>query len=76
MNSFNGTIAKFLSVLNVDTVYDIECIGTNYCGKCICGQPIKYGYKVKNVRNELECIVGKTCSKYILKHIHLNNIIP
>lgn len=72
MNSFEETITKFLSALKVDSVYDVRYVGKNYRGICVCGQPIEYGYKFKNIRNGLECIAGKTCAKYIFEYINID----
>lgn len=67
MNSYTETISKFLSTLKVDSVYDVRYVGKTFRGKCVCGQPIQYGYKFINVRNGLECVVGKRCLKYIYR---------
>jgi len=71
MESREETVGKFLETLNVDTVKDVKYVGKYYCGTCVCGQPIRYGYKFVNKRNKKECILGKKCKQYVLEYIIL-----
>ena len=72
MNSKYETISKFLSELKVDTIKEIQYVGKYYSGKCVCGQPILYGYKFKNNRNNRSCLVGKNCLPYIADYLGWN----
>ena len=70
MNSYQETVSKFLSALEVDLIKDVKYVErTTQNGTCICGQPIKYCYRFKNIKNNLSCIVGKNCLQYIAKYL-------
>lgn len=72
MGSYEETVGKFLDVLHVDTVKNVKYVGKYYSGTCVCGQPIKYGYKFVNKCNLNECIVGKRCLNYVFNYIKCN----
>ena len=73
MNSKNETVSKFLSALKVDLIKDVKYVGKEIKNsKCVCGQPIQYCYYFKNIKNNLECTVGKNCLNYVANYLGWN----
>lgn len=71
MNTKTETIQKFLTALHVDSVKDVKYVGKKINGVCVCGQPITYCYEFKNIRNNMQCVVGERCLKYVLEYIRI-----
>ena len=66
MNSRKETVLKFSGALNIDMRKDVRYGGRVWGPhRCVCGQPIQYGYLFINKRNYRECVVGKNCLNHI-----------
>ena len=64
--SENETYESIIRAKEWEYKYTVE-IYENRQGKCICGQPIKYLFFIKNKLNGNELLLGSTCIDYISK---------
>ena len=63
-------LGKFLKEMNMDLSTDIRYDKIVYGNrKCVCGQPIKKGFRLYNQRNDRVCVVGKRCYGYIKNYL-------
>ena len=66
-----SNISKFLSALEVDSVKDISFFSGDQQGICICGRSIVHGVLCVNRANNLTCLVGNTCLRYVKDYCNL-----